>query len=33
MSGGLMDQAGIKPNRTYNALYVFAVPDRAANTK
>jgi len=33
MSGGLMDQAGIKPNRTYNALYVFALPDRAANTK
>ena len=26
-------QAGIKPNRTYNALYVFALPDRAANTK
>jgi len=33
MSGGLMDQAGIKPNRAYNALYVFALPDRAANTK
>jgi len=27
MSGGLMDQAGIKPNRTYNALYVFALPN------
>jgi len=25
LSGGLMDQAGIKPNRTYNALYVFAL--------
>jgi alcohol dehydrogenase (cytochrome c) len=24
LSGGLIDQAGIKPNRTYNALYVFA---------
>ena len=26
LSGGLMDQAGIKPNRTYNALYVYALP-------
>ena len=26
--GGLIDQAGIKPNRTYNALYVFALPDQ-----
>ena len=26
LSGGLMDQAGIKPNRNYNALYVFALP-------
>ena len=26
LSGGLMDQAGIKPNRGYNALYVFALP-------
>ncbi len=26
LSGGLMDQAGIKPNRAYNALYVFALP-------
>ena len=33
MSGGLMDQAGIKPNRTYNALYVFALPGGTTNTK
>jgi len=26
LSGGLMDQAGIKPNRNYNALYVYALP-------
>jgi len=26
LSGGLMDQAAIKPNRNYNALYVFALP-------
>jgi alcohol dehydrogenase (cytochrome c) len=26
LSGGLMDQAGIKPNRAYNSLYVFALP-------
>jgi len=26
LSGGLMDQAGIKPNRAYNALYVYALP-------
>jgi len=26
LSGALMDQAGIKPNRGYNALYVFALP-------
>jgi alcohol dehydrogenase (cytochrome c) len=26
LSGGLMDQAGITPNRSYNALYVFALP-------
>jgi alcohol dehydrogenase (cytochrome c) len=26
LSGGLMDQAGIKPNRSYNALYVYALP-------
>ena len=26
LSGGLMDQAGIKPNRGYNALYVYALP-------
>jgi alcohol dehydrogenase (cytochrome c) len=26
LSGGLMDQAGIKPNRGFNALYVFALP-------
>jgi alcohol dehydrogenase (cytochrome c) len=26
LSGALMDQAGIKPNRAYNALYVFALP-------
>jgi alcohol dehydrogenase (cytochrome c) len=26
LSGGLMDQAGISPNRAYNALYVFALP-------
>ena len=32
-TAGIIDQAGIKPNRTYNALYVFALPDRAANTK
>jgi alcohol dehydrogenase (cytochrome c) len=27
-TAGVIDQAGIKPNRTYNALYVFALPDR-----
>jgi alcohol dehydrogenase (cytochrome c) len=26
LSGALMDQAGIKPNRNYNALYVYALP-------
>jgi alcohol dehydrogenase (cytochrome c) len=26
MSGGLMDQAGITPNRGYNSLSVFALP-------
>jgi glucose dehydrogenase len=26
LSGGLMNQAGISPNRAYNALYVFALP-------
>jgi len=26
LSGGLMDQAGITPNRSYNALYVYALP-------
>jgi glucose dehydrogenase len=26
ITGPLMDQAGIKPNRTYNALYVYALP-------
>ena len=26
ITGGLIDQAQIKPNRAYNALYVFAVP-------
>jgi alcohol dehydrogenase (cytochrome c) len=26
IAGGVMDQAGIKPNRTYNALYVYALP-------
>ena len=26
LSGQLMEQAGIKPNRTYNALYVYALP-------
>ena len=26
LSGGLMDQAGIKPNRGYNSLVVFALP-------
>ena len=26
LSGGLMDQAGIKPNRGYNAIYVYAIP-------
>jgi alcohol dehydrogenase (cytochrome c) len=25
-TGGIIDQAGIKPNRAYNALYVFALP-------
>jgi glucose dehydrogenase len=29
---GIIDQAGIKPNRTYDALYVFAVP-QAGDTK
>jgi hypothetical protein len=28
-----MEQAGINPNRTDNALYVFALPDLAANPK
>jgi alcohol dehydrogenase (cytochrome c) len=27
-TAGIIDQAGIKPNRTYNALYVFALPDQ-----
>ena len=26
IAGGVMDQAGIKPNRGYNALYVYALP-------
>lgn len=26
LTGALMDQAGIKPNRGYNALYVYALP-------
>ena len=26
LSGALMDQASIKPNRSYNALYVYALP-------
>lgn len=26
VTGGLMDQAGITPNRGYNALYVYALP-------
>jgi len=26
IAGPLMDQAGIKPNRNYNALYVYALP-------
>lgn len=26
ITGGLLDQAGIKPNRNYNALYVYALP-------
>src|SRR5688572_18172194 len=26
VTGGVMDQAGIKPNRGYNALYVYALP-------
>ena len=26
VTGGLIDQAGIKPNRGYNALYVYALP-------
>lgn len=26
VTGSLMDQAGIKPNRAYNALYVYALP-------
>ncbi len=25
-TAGIIDQAGIKPNRTYNALYIFALP-------
>jgi outer membrane protein assembly factor BamB len=25
-TAGVIDQAGIKPNRTYNALYIFALP-------
>ena len=28
ITGGVIDQAGIKPNRGYNALYVFALPGR-----
>jgi alcohol dehydrogenase (cytochrome c) len=27
LSGGLIDQAGIKPTRRHNAVYVFALPD------
>lgn len=26
LTGALMDQASIKPNRGYNALYVFSLP-------
>ena len=26
LTGALMDQASIKPNRSYNALYVYALP-------
>jgi len=26
LTGALMDQASIKPNRGYNAVYVFALP-------
>ena len=32
-TAGIIDQAGIKPNRTYNALYVFALPGGTTNTK
>ena len=27
-TAGIIDQAGIKPNRTYDAVYVFALPDK-----
>lgn len=30
-TAGIIDQAGIKPNRTYDALYVFALPDARGN--
>jgi alcohol dehydrogenase (cytochrome c) len=30
-TAGIIDQAGIKPNRTYDALYVFALPDSKKN--
>jgi alcohol dehydrogenase (cytochrome c) len=32
-TAGIIDQAGIKPNRTYNALYVFALPGGATSTR
>jgi hypothetical protein len=27
LTGGIADQAGLKPNRGFNALYVFALGD------
>jgi alcohol dehydrogenase (cytochrome c) len=32
-TAGIIDQAGIKPNRTYDALYVFALGDRQTSTR
>jgi len=32
-TAGIIDQAGIKPNRTYNAVYVFGLPGGTTNTK
>ena len=32
-TAGIIDQAGIKPNRTYNSVYVFGLSGGTTNTK